>query len=307
MTLPLSTRRADYTGTGAAHSFSPTFKIFDDDDLDVLVEKTSDGTITTLVKTTDYTVTGVGAATGFTLALVNASQAWLDGDGDLKSGYTLAILSNRTFLQDTSIRNQGPYYPNVIEDEFDKQLVLLQQLKEKLNRAIVFKKTSTETGILCDFTLSGNAGKILAINDDEDAIELGPTVDSIASDKAAAATSAASAASSASASESSATDSASSAAAAVVAQLAAAASAVAAALSAATAGGTPVQEAPSGSINDSNVSFTLSHTPSASARVLLYLDGMFQRQGTDYTISSATITMIAAPATGQTMDAFYLY
>ena len=71
--------------------------------------------------------------------------------------------------------------------------------------------------------------------------------------------------------------------------------------------GTAIQEAPSGTVNGSNVTFTLSQTPSDGARVLLWQDGLFQRQGTDYTISSLTITMATAPETGQTLDAFYIY
>ena len=72
-------------------------------------------------------------------------------------------------------------------------------------------------------------------------------------------------------------------------------------------GGTHIQEAPSGLINDANVTFTLSQTPTSNAKVKLFLNGIFQRQGTDYTISGVTITMASAPATGQLLDAVYVY
>lgn len=72
-------------------------------------------------------------------------------------------------------------------------------------------------------------------------------------------------------------------------------------------GANEVQEVPSGTINGSNVTFTLANTPPANSTVTLFLDGMieFQGGGLDYTISGATITMVTAPATGQTLYAFY--
>lgn len=70
---------------------------------------------------------------------------------------------------------------------------------------------------------------------------------------------------------------------------------------------TETQEVPSGTVNGVNVTFTLAHTPTSSASLKLYIDGVFQRQGTDYTISSATITMTVAPNFAQTIDADYTY
>lgn len=66
------------------------------------------------------------------------------------------------------------------------------------------------------------------------------------------------------------------------------------------------QEAPSGTVNGSNTAFTLSTTPINNASVQLYLDGMILVQGTDYTISGASITMTTAPETSQTLYAVYV-
>lgn len=67
------------------------------------------------------------------------------------------------------------------------------------------------------------------------------------------------------------------------------------------------QGAPTGSINSSNTSFTLSPTPAAAANVNCFLNGVQQRQGagTDYTISGATITYLTAPATGATLNCLW--
>ena len=60
------------------------------------------------------------------------------------------------------------------------------------------------------------------------------------------------------------------------------------------------QGAPSGSINGSNTSFTLSPTPTVSANVVCFENGIMQQQGSgnDYTISGATITYLTAPPSG---------
>lgn len=107
MTLSVSTRRNDYTGNGSTSSFAYSFKINDDDDLTVLVRNPTTDAVTTLVKTTDYTVSGVGLAAGGNIALVNSAQAWLDGDGDLITGWKLTILGSASNVQSTSVRNQG--------------------------------------------------------------------------------------------------------------------------------------------------------------------------------------------------------
>jgi hypothetical protein len=55
-------------------------------------------------------------------------------------------------------------------------------------------------------------------------------------------------------------------------------------------------ELPTGTIDGSNVTFTLAHTPLSS--VALYFNGIRQRQGPDYTVSGATITFASAPDSG---------
>lgn len=67
------------------------------------------------------------------------------------------------------------------------------------------------------------------------------------------------------------------------------------------------QEVPSGTVNNSNVTFTLAHTPKANAAVSLYLDGLILNQGVDYTLSSVTITMTTAPNFNQKIYATYQY
>lgn len=67
-------------------------------------------------------------------------------------------------------------------------------------------------------------------------------------------------------------------------------------------------ETPSGTINSSNVTFTLAHTPNPSADLNCFENGVQQRAGgQDYTLATATITYGAAPLTGSTLICFYRY
>jgi len=67
-----------------------------------------------------------------------------------------------------------------------------------------------------------------------------------------------------------------------------------------------VEEAPTGAINGSNVTFTLSQAASDPNAVQLTLDGVVLTPITHYSISGTTITMADAPASGQNLRARYI-
>jgi hypothetical protein len=65
-------------------------------------------------------------------------------------------------------------------------------------------------------------------------------------------------------------------------------------------------ETPSGTMNSSNVTFILARAPNPALSLLLFLAKTLQIQGTDYTLSGATITMTVAPANSSFL-AWYRY
>lgn len=65
-------------------------------------------------------------------------------------------------------------------------------------------------------------------------------------------------------------------------------------------------ETPSGTINGSNVTFTLSEVPVENDAIEIFLNGLYQEPGVDYSISGTTITMTTAPALGQSLKASYI-
>jgi hypothetical protein len=68
-------------------------------------------------------------------------------------------------------------------------------------------------------------------------------------------------------------------------------------------------ETPSGTINGSNVTFTLAFVPSPATSVQLYLNGLQMDQGVDYTITGSTVSFVSAsvPQTGDVLLASYRY
>jgi hypothetical protein len=82
----------------------------------------------------------------------------------------------------------------------------------------------------------------------------------------------------------------------------------------ATAAISSARAAPAGTLNGTNVTFTLSNTPNPPESLLLTLNGVEQSPGfgspatgADYSISGATITFTVAPIASDWMMAFYTY
>lgn len=67
----------------------------------------------------------------------------------------------------------------------------------------------------------------------------------------------------------------------------------------------PVHEIPTGAVNGSNVSFSLSYSPVNAASLWFMVDGRVL-EATEFSVSGTLVTLAAAPATGQAIDAIYL-
>lgn len=311
MTLPLNPRRNDYTGTGLLATYAYTFKIFADTELQLVVADANGVESAPLVKGVDYNVSGVGASGGGSITFISAGQAWLNAQGFLQANYHLSILGARDYKQDTSVRNQGAYFPNVLEDTFDKMVVLVQQLQEKAARAITWQKSSTMSGILIKAAgLAGYAGKMLRVTDDETGLQFTALTEAQFTAQAnAASASALAAAQSAAASAASEASAAADAATALADANAAAASAAAAAASAASAAGaagTAFKEVVVGVYAGGNTTFTLAHPPLSDA-VLDTVLGAVPQYPTDYNLAAAVVTFVGQNLGGQSAMFKYRY
>jgi len=196
MSLSSTANRDDFTGDGTTSNFLYTFKVFAATDLLLTITNIDSPPVeTTLVLTTDYTVNGVNDKDGGSIDLVDTGQAYLDGDGDLLTGFIITLRRVRPLTQITDLRNQGPYFPATVEDQFDKNVMIAQQQQEEIDRSV----KNPEGLELANFdptlpTDINTADVTLIVNSGGTAFEVGPTGAQIAGANASAIAAAASAA-----------------------------------------------------------------------------------------------------------------
>lgn len=147
MTISSTTKRNNYDGNGTTNTYAYSFKVFDESHLKVIVRNDTTLVETTLTLTTHYTTTGIGDSSGGTIVLVSGSFDWLDGSNYLKTGYSLTIRRVVPLTQLTDIRNQGNFFPEVHEDEFDLLMMAIQQQQDDIDRSLKLQETSEQTGI----------------------------------------------------------------------------------------------------------------------------------------------------------------
>jgi hypothetical protein len=58
-------------------------------------------------------------------------------------------------------------------------------------------------------------------------------------------------------------------------------------------------------VDGTNTSFTLSSSPTSPSATLLFVAGIFQTWGVDYTVSGNAITFAVAPRLGSTLYSIY--
>lgn len=133
MTISTETRKAGpFVGNGVTTVFPFAFKVFTKADLEVKLNITATGVISTLVVDADYTVA------------LNADQntnpggtvTYTGGGTPLPATKTLTIGSIVTNTQGTDITNGGGFFPNVIEDMADRNTIEVQQLALKVSNSL---------------------------------------------------------------------------------------------------------------------------------------------------------------------------
>lgn len=118
-----------YSGNDVTTSFAYSFQIFADADLQVVHTDSSD-VETVLTLDVDYSVSGATDPAG-------GSVTYPISGTPLATGEKLTIVSNLTAEQQTDLSNQGGFFPEVHETVFDKLCRMIQQVEEKLTRAVL--------------------------------------------------------------------------------------------------------------------------------------------------------------------------
>lgn len=133
MSISSTVSRNNYESAGTTDRFDYGFRIFSKTDLKVTTRNTSN-VETLLTVDVNYTVYGVGNLSGGYIILTA---------GNLPSGYKITLRRVRPLTQETDIRNQGEFYPEVHEDTFDHGIMIAQQQQDELDRSITLPETTT--------------------------------------------------------------------------------------------------------------------------------------------------------------------
>ena len=150
MTVASTTNKHSYNGNASQAAFAYTFKIFADADIKVFVG--------TALKTlnTHYTLSGVGATSGGNVTFTSGNIP-AAGTGNVTLLRTLAL------TQGVDLINYGKFDAEVVESQYDKLTMMVQQLQEQADRTIRFSTTVSDAGgVEITDTVAERSGKVLA-------------------------------------------------------------------------------------------------------------------------------------------------
>jgi hypothetical protein len=155
MTISTLTIKNSYSGDGSTSAFTYTFKITDQDDIQVII-RSSTGTETVKTITTHYTVAGVGSAGGGTITFTA---------GNIPASSETVILRRDTpQTQGLDLIENDPLPANSLEDALDKITSISQELQEEVDRSLKLSRTNTMTSTEFTVGASDRANKILAFD-----------------------------------------------------------------------------------------------------------------------------------------------
>jgi len=143
-----SSKAGPFIGNGATRIWTTSFRVDQAKDLETYY--TDPTGIETLLDPALYTVSGLGDPGGISVTYPISGMA-------LGSSEKLTLLRVVDYDQQTSLTNQGGFYPAVIEKAFDRIVYQCQQLAEKIGRAVLVNVSSAEDPSVAFNAISTNA------------------------------------------------------------------------------------------------------------------------------------------------------
>jgi len=153
MTVSSAVNKVSFNGDGSQTVFAYSFKIFDEDDLTVILRNASGGETTQTIST-QYSVSGVGNASGGNVTMVTAPA----------SGESLTIIREQPLTQGLDLVANDPFPAASFEDQLDKLTFMVQQHQEELDRSIKGSKTTTITNPTFTEDSTARANKLFAFD-----------------------------------------------------------------------------------------------------------------------------------------------
>ena len=154
MTVSSTNTKNSYSGDGSVTVFAYTFKIFDDDDISVIIRTDATGTETVQTKNTHYSVSGVGDAGGGNITFVTAPAV----------GETVVLIRQTVQTQTTDYTPNDPFPAESHENALDKLTLIIQDVQEEVDRSIKLSRTNTMTSTEFTVGSSDRADKVLAFD-----------------------------------------------------------------------------------------------------------------------------------------------
>jgi len=158
MTVSSTNTKNSYSGDDSTVVFAYTFKVFDDDDIQVILRNDTTGAETVQTKTTHYSVSGVGNTGGGNITFVTAPA----------TGETVVLLRAIPLTQTTDYTPNDPFPAATHEDALDRLTFIVQDQQEELDRAIKISKTNTITSPEFTVGATTRANKIFAFDSSGD-------------------------------------------------------------------------------------------------------------------------------------------
>ena len=157
MTISTTIIKNSYSGDGSVVAFTYAFKITDEDFIQVIVKTNATGAESVRAigtGSTNYAVTGVGEAAGGTVTFVTAPT----------SAETVVLRRSTTQTQALDLIENDNLPANSLENAFDKNLSIAQELQEQLDRSIKISRANTMTSTEFIVSATDRANKILSFD-----------------------------------------------------------------------------------------------------------------------------------------------
>ena len=157
MTISTTIIKNSYSGDASNDTFAYQFKISTIADMQVIIRSAA-GAETVKTLTTHYTVTGAGESSG--------------GNVVFEAGHipaateTVILRRSTTQTQALDLVENDPFTADSVENAFDKNLAILQELQEQANRSLKISRTNTMTSTEFTNSATDRASKVLAFDAD---------------------------------------------------------------------------------------------------------------------------------------------
>ena len=157
MTISTTIIKNSYSGDGSNTTFTYAFKIADEDFIEVIVKTNATGAESVRsigTGSTNYSVTGVGEAAGGSVVFVTAPL----------STETVVLRRSTTQTQALDLIENDNLPANSLENAFDKNLSIIQELQEQIDRSLKISRANTMTSTEFTVSAADRASKVLAFD-----------------------------------------------------------------------------------------------------------------------------------------------